>query len=139
MSRSSKSLNTRQSKVTINSQQLKQANENHAAQVITASNEHDIHPEEMESEEDRQGYGGADDQNSDQMHLQAMDEHGDQMDDQQYDQAGMCMCSAMQDPNELETRNPKQFLHFPSCWMHKIIPAGRVTYKSESVYNIIHQ
>ena len=48
-----------------------------------------------------------------------------------------CMCSAMHDDQELCNRNPRNFSQFPSCYMRKIPAAGKMTYKSESVYNIL--
>lgn len=47
------------------------------------------------------------------------------------------MCSAVQDEQQLQLRNPKVYGQFPSCYMNKIPAAGKQTYKSESVYNIM--
>jgi hypothetical protein len=34
-------------------------------------------------------------------------------------------------------RNPKNYAFYPSYYMQKIIPAGKITHKSESLYDIL--
>jgi len=45
-------------------------------------------------------------------------------------------CAALTGENTCDN-DPRKFGGYPSCYMHKITPAGKVTYKSESVYDII--
>lgn len=36
-----------------------------------------------------------------------------------------------------EERNPKNYAYYPSSWTQKIIPAGKNTFKSESIMDIM--
>lgn len=47
------------------------------------------------------------------------------------------MCVAYHDQDEMVNKDPKLYGAYPSCFVQKIPAAGKVTYKSESVYNII--
>lgn len=47
------------------------------------------------------------------------------------------MCVAYQNHDEAVNKDPRLYGAFPSCYVQKIPAAGKVTYKSESVYNII--
>lgn len=62
-----------------------------------------------------------------------MDDHVDYDDHEHL----RCMCSAMHDDLHLGNRNPKHFSQFPSCYMMRIPAAGKMTYKSESVGNVL--
>lgn len=53
-----------------------------------------------------------------------------------YEDQGL-MCTAMHDEQEVRQRNPKMYGQYPSCFMMKIPPAGKQTFKSEGVYNIL--
>lgn len=44
-------------------------------------------------------------------------------------------CAAYQEGDV--NNDPKKFDGYPSCYLHKIIPAGKLTFKSESVRDII--
>ena len=41
---------------------------------------------------------------------------------------------ADQSPDE---RNPRKYGGLPSCWTRRIIPAGKITYKSEGVGGLL--
>ena len=47
------------------------------------------------------------------------------------------MCVAYHKHDEAVNKDPRLYGAFPSCYVQKIPAAGKVTYKSESVYNII--
>jgi len=36
-----------------------------------------------------------------------------------------------------QQKNPRNFAYLPSCFTQKITPAGKITFQSESVFNII--
>jgi hypothetical protein len=46
-------------------------------------------------------------------------------------------CVAYNDDGEPINPDPKMYGPYPSCYVQKIVPAGKITYKSEGVYNII--
>ena len=35
--------------------------------------------------------------------------------------------------------DPKTYQYLPSCWTQRIRPAGKVTYKSEALYDVVVQ
>ena len=62
--------------------------------------------------------------------------------DGEYDGDGRMEQVPVQDQYENlgpEYRNPKNYAYYPSYYMKKIVPAGKFTHKSDSLYNIIQQ
>jgi len=59
------------------------------------------------------------------------------MDDQFSENQPGFDCGALLDAVDVANKNPKAYGQYPSCWMHKISAAGKMTHHSESVYNII--
>lgn len=43
----------------------------------------------------------------------------------------------MEGTQAMAERDPKKYAYYPSSWTQKIIPAGKVTFKSESISNIM--
>ena len=69
---------------------------------------------------------------------QQMEEYPGENYDQQY--IPMACCAGEQvDENQLDKLgvNPKEFDHLPSCFTQHIKPAGRTTFRSESVFNVL--
>ena len=62
----------------------------------------------------------------------------EQMDDNQenYDLYNH-VCSGAMCQEEMVERNPQKYAYYPSCWTKKIQPAGKFTYRSENVGNIL--
>ena len=63
----------------------------------------------------------------------------EQMDDNQenYDLYNNACSGAQQYQEEDVERNPQKYAYYPSCWTKKIQPAGKFTYRSEDVGNIL--
>jgi len=59
--------------------------------------------------------------------------------DDEPQQAEFACCSgAFGHQDECANKDPRTYGEYPSCWIQKIVPAGRTTFKSESVYNVIN-
>ena len=65
-------------------------------------------------------------------------EHGDEdmneedMDHEHY----QCNADYLPEEDNLD-KNPRNYAYLPSCYTKRIAPAGKITYRSESVFNVI--
>ena len=86
---------------------------------------------EMDEQRDEEQYSQGSDENMQLQQMEGEDVHGDEAVDPAYTVMGDQILKDL-------GKNPKAYAYYPSSFARRIQAAGKLTSKSESVYNVLH-